>query len=74
MVDLRVGDEVLYSGRWQRVLGIDVWCELMLTDEEAAAHAARPEADDVMGGWLVKAPEGYVSPLTGGSVRKSTTA
>jgi len=35
--------------------------EQMLTDEEAAEH----DGD----GWLVKAKEGYVSPLTGGSVR-----
>ena len=64
-VDIRAGDDVLVNGQWRRVVGVSMLSERMLTDEQAETHAA-DEDDD---GWLVKAREGYVSPLTGGSVR-----
>jgi hypothetical protein len=61
-VDLRPGDDVMLNGMWRQVIGLTMHSELMLTDEQAAEHEGR--------GWLVKAPEGYVSPIGGGSVRR----
>jgi hypothetical protein len=60
-VDIRAGDDVLVNGQWRRVVGVSMLSERMLTDEEAATHDGA--------GWLVKAREGYVSPMTGGSAR-----
>jgi hypothetical protein len=62
IVELRVGDEFLFDGQWRRALAIEVDSEYMMTDEQAAEHRGSH-------GWLVKAREGYVSPLTGGSLR-----
>ncbi len=67
-MDVRVGDDVLLDGQWRRVAAVKMQSEYLMGDEEAASHAGRK--DGVMGGWLVKAPEGYVSPLSGGSVRR----
>jgi len=64
IVDLRPGDYVLLNGMWGKVIGLVMHSEQILTDEQAAEHDGR--------GWLVKAPAGYESPLTGGSVRKIT--
>jgi hypothetical protein len=62
IVDVRPGDYVLLSGMWRKVIGLVMHSEQMLSDEQAAEHEGR--------GWLVKAPEGYLSPITGGSVRR----
>lgn len=59
-----MGDDVPLQGQWRTVVGLTMHSEVMLSDEQAAKHEGR--------GWLVKAPARYVSPLTGGSVRKST--
>jgi len=63
IVDLRPGDYVLLQGQWRKVVGIVMHSERMLTDEQAAEH--------VGDGWLVEAHERYVSPMTGGSVRRT---
>ena len=63
-VDIRAGDDVFVNGQWRRVVGVSMLSERMLTDEEAAQH------DGDGDGWLVKAAEGYVTPMTGGSVRR----
>jgi hypothetical protein len=62
IVDLRRGDYALLNGMWRKVVGLEMHSEQMLTDEQAAKHEGR--------GWLVKAPEGYVSPIGGGSIRR----
>ncbi len=66
IVDVRPGDYVLLNGMWRKVIRIVMHSEQILTDEQAAKHEGR--------GWLVKAPAGYVTPLSGGSVRKGIAA
>ncbi|MBA3482645.1 MAG: hypothetical protein H0T51_12600 [Pirellulales bacterium] len=63
IVDVRPSDYVLLNGMWRKVVGLVMHSERMLTDEQAAEHEGH--------GWLVKAPEGYVSPITGGALGES---
>lgn len=68
IVDLRPGDEILHEGRWKKVYGLEVFRELVLSDEEAERHAAGGSDS----GWLVKAGKGYVSPITSGGLRRDS--
>jgi hypothetical protein len=50
IADLRVGDEMLVEGQWRKVLAISTFFERVVSDEEAATHAAQPDAE----GWVAK--------------------
>ena len=50
IVDLRVGDQMLVEGHWRKVLAISTFFERVVSDEEAAEHAALPRAE----GWLTR--------------------